>query len=371
MPRYDCPSCGNSFNGKKCRNCGYETFNEEIAHRLHVHKGEPLVIRETTRKPIPTADPFGCPPVPQKRRPAKKRKVRPLGVVMLVLFLLGPIMDATKNIAEKFGDTLSYITSPTSEPLPQDDYLLYSGNGIRVSTPWNPETGFTSELPLNIFNDGKKRIFIWLDSLTVNDFCLDEYAYLSGEIKPRQSECLTLYLNEDALNYCGISTVSTYGFRLGFYEAKNSDQAVLTDFICVPFPDTELKTQPNPADDGAPLFEDENVRLVYRGYIPPKYDSASLSDIPFLIFIENKSDRNLVLRSDDVLANGSACDLWIYSPLPAHTKRVIQCSCCDLPVEKIEDLKELTISLLYRDDDWNETSFSVILPVESQGQAVL
>ena len=99
MPRYDCPSCGNSFNGKKCRNCGYETFNEEIAHRLHVHKGEPLVIRETTRKPIPTADPFGCPPVPQKRRPAKKRKVRPLGVVMLVLFLLGPIMDATKNIA--------------------------------------------------------------------------------------------------------------------------------------------------------------------------------------------------------------------------------------------------------------------------------
>ena len=131
MPRYDCPSCGNSFNGKKCRNCGYETFNEEIAHRLHVHKGEPLVIRETTRKPIPTADPFGCPPVPQKRRPAKKRKVRPLVIVMLVLFLLGPIMDATKNIAEKFGDTLSYITSPTSEPLPQDDYLLYSGNGIR------------------------------------------------------------------------------------------------------------------------------------------------------------------------------------------------------------------------------------------------
>lgn len=65
MPRYDCPSCGNSFNGKKCRNCGYETFNEEIAHRLHVHKGEPLVIRETTRKPIPTADPFGCPPVPR------------------------------------------------------------------------------------------------------------------------------------------------------------------------------------------------------------------------------------------------------------------------------------------------------------------
>ena len=43
----------------------------------------------------------------------------------------------------------------------------------------------------------------------------------------------------------------------------------------------------------------------------------------------------------------------------------------DIPVEKIEDLKELTISLLYRDDDWNETSFSVILPVESQGQAVL
>ena len=43
MAKYICPSCGAPYNGKKCRNCAYESFSEEIAHNFHVHEGEPLV----------------------------------------------------------------------------------------------------------------------------------------------------------------------------------------------------------------------------------------------------------------------------------------------------------------------------------------
>ena len=61
MAKYICPSCGAPYNGKKCRNCAYESFSEEIAHNLHVHEGEPLVIHDTTRRPVPyTADCFHC-----------------------------------------------------------------------------------------------------------------------------------------------------------------------------------------------------------------------------------------------------------------------------------------------------------------------
>lgn len=71
MAKYICPSCGAPYNGKKCRNCAYESFSEEITHNLHVHEGEPLVIHDTTRRPVPYKDPFDCPP----SHPKKKEKI--------------------------------------------------------------------------------------------------------------------------------------------------------------------------------------------------------------------------------------------------------------------------------------------------------
>ena len=67
MSKYICPSCGAPFNGKKCKNCAYESFSEEVAHNLHVHEGEPLVIHDTARKTVPYHDPFDCPPKPKKQ----------------------------------------------------------------------------------------------------------------------------------------------------------------------------------------------------------------------------------------------------------------------------------------------------------------
>ena len=68
MAKYICPSCGAPFNGKKCRNCAYESFSEEIAHNLHVHEGEPLVIHDTTRRPVPYKDPSTVPRPTEKKR---------------------------------------------------------------------------------------------------------------------------------------------------------------------------------------------------------------------------------------------------------------------------------------------------------------
>ena len=34
-----CPCCGAPYNGKRCRECYYEPFTEEIAHGLHTHEG--------------------------------------------------------------------------------------------------------------------------------------------------------------------------------------------------------------------------------------------------------------------------------------------------------------------------------------------
>ena len=85
MAKYICPSCGAPYNGKKCRNCAYESFSEEIAHNLHVHEGEPLVIHDTTRRPVPYKDPFDCPPSHPKKE--KKSRSGGLSKVLLIVFI--------------------------------------------------------------------------------------------------------------------------------------------------------------------------------------------------------------------------------------------------------------------------------------------
>ena len=47
-----CPCCGAPYNGKRCRECYYEPFTEEIAHGLHTHEGEPLIIEQPEDRPV-------------------------------------------------------------------------------------------------------------------------------------------------------------------------------------------------------------------------------------------------------------------------------------------------------------------------------
>ena len=39
-----CPCCGAPYNGKRCRECYYEPFTEEIAHGLHTHEGSSEIV---------------------------------------------------------------------------------------------------------------------------------------------------------------------------------------------------------------------------------------------------------------------------------------------------------------------------------------
>lgn len=370
MPRYDCPSCGQPFNGKKCRSCGYETFNEEIAHRLHVHKGEPLVIHDTTRRPIPTADPFGCPPKPKKKTKVKNKKWTWIIVLLLILWFLTPVIEAAKSLGSDLSDYFSYVSSSGTQEISEEEQLLYADDNIRVTTSWNMEDGFTNDLPLTIYNDSKKSIRVSDKNLTINGYLMDCYASMTTEIKPGRSESADLYLNTNALDYCGISNVTSYEFNLVYYETKDSAEVWMTDTISVPFAATDLGTSLPKADDGVLLYEDDNIRLVYRGYELSKYDASGLSGTAFLIYAENNTDTELTIRSEECKANDQDFDLWVYTSLPAHAKTVIVSKAYEFPVDSIRQLQTVSIDFTYNDEDWNETALSVVLPITEQGAAI-
>ena len=82
MKRDRCPACGAAgYHGRRCAQCLYEPFMEEIAHRTHYHAGEPLVL---DTRPRPVRPGQGCASYSGKRTTDKF----PLKALLLILAAL-------------------------------------------------------------------------------------------------------------------------------------------------------------------------------------------------------------------------------------------------------------------------------------------
>lgn len=80
LDRYRCPACGaRGYRGRRCGECLYEPFGEEVAHGTHYHAGEPLVLN-TRPKSRPAGQ--GCDSYSGKRLP---RIPKPLLIGLAVL----------------------------------------------------------------------------------------------------------------------------------------------------------------------------------------------------------------------------------------------------------------------------------------------
>jgi len=91
MERNRCPACGaKGYAGRKCRECGYLPFVEEVMHANHYHQGEPLVLKE---RPKVTPPGRGCDSFPGQR--VQKIPLRlvagvVMGIVSLAAFAENP-----------------------------------------------------------------------------------------------------------------------------------------------------------------------------------------------------------------------------------------------------------------------------------------
>lgn len=93
MKRDRCPACGAAgYHGRRCGQCLYEPFTEEVAHRTHYHAGEPLVL---DTRPSPVRPGQGCASYPGKRtRTIPFQALLILLAVVIALLIPGGIIIA-------------------------------------------------------------------------------------------------------------------------------------------------------------------------------------------------------------------------------------------------------------------------------------
>lgn len=339
MSKYICPSCGASFNGKKCKNCAYESFSEEVAHNLHVHEGEPLVIHDTARKTVPYRDPFVCPPKPKKQvKQNPKKWILPV-VVLALVYLLGMPVFYLPRLWKNFTSTSQEIISDT---VPLDAVTLYRDDTIAVYGDLSEEAFADACIPLYITNHSKTDLYITTADVLVNSLNLDAFANLFEFLSPGQTLCVYLTFLEPGLSYAGIDEISQLSFRLCYESSGSQSEAAYTDTIVLGQTGSESMSQAVP---DMPLLQEDGLSLYFLGLYRDPNAPESLEDAELIFCVENSTPRDMELFSQKILVNGNDSSLSLWANAPANCISFFPMYLYGIDLEDFSQLEELLVRL--------------------------
>ena len=140
-----CPSCGEPYNGKKCRACLYEPMKTDIAGSRNTPERKAAV--------------------PRKKHP--KSVSRSLLGFMIILMLICIVTPALRNWGIKLDAIEAANRAP--EPIPGNPTVLFHHDTITVLVP---ETD-SADVSLWFYNRGKEDAVVVCRDITVNGYRME------------------------------------------------------------------------------------------------------------------------------------------------------------------------------------------------------
>lgn len=325
MAKRLCPSCGKPYNGKKCSHCLYENFTEEIAHGFHTHEGEPLVIEDSERKPIPTKDPFNCDRKskndrrpPRSRQTKKKTSVgRIFGILVTVMILLNAAFNLLSSLAARgvFSDGYGQ-----AQEIPEDyDTVLFSDEDVTISVRDRELRAPGDGISLAIRNKTSQNLQVYGENIQVNGYQLPDLGFYC-DLPGRSTSTATLYPDSQYLRYTGSDTVETVVFSLLFCDADSFEDVFEIGPMEAEAADVPV-TSSAEAVSSQVLYDRDGLTISYDGFTADAYDETRLSNLVFCL--ENTTDDEITVSTADCTINGQEeSGLSLYVDIPAHTKAI-------------------------------------------------
>lgn len=356
MERYQCPCCGAPYNGKRCRECFYEPFTEEITHGLHTHEGEPLVISDPAKRPVRRA---GASRRQECGDYSGRRKSTLLKWAMPVVIVLAAIL--LRNALSKPGfDGIWDIPAPDYTDMEPDAWdtvvrpedfgsqtVLYDAEGIQVIADWCDETAGEKRIPVYVRNDSDRDVWIVSTFDSVNGY-MARYNFLACSVQAGEELSTELWIDDSDLENGGIEAIGELSFRLEIDDAAEYTTIGQTPQITLRIGAERDHAQP-PEDGGTLIYRQDGVEVYYTGREGETWEDGLL-----LFRIENHSDRSVQVCTLEAAVNGKPADLFLFQDLTpgAWTKTdMMLYSLSDLGLKNIRDITSLEIVLAIWDGD--------------------
>lgn len=184
-----------------------------------------------------------------------------------------------------------------------EEQVLIDQDGIKITATEMTNNSIWGEgIKLLIENNTEKNIGVGCNALIVNDYMISDLFVASVAAGKKANE--TMYISSNELEAAGISNIGQIEIYFHFYDDDSYD--TLFDADCVTIQTSEYANMDIAAsDDGQELYNQDGIRIVGK-YV----DEGSFWGCGVLLFIENKSGKNVGISCDDMSING-----FMVSPL--------------------------------------------------------
>ena len=263
-------------------------------------------------------------------------------------------VSATTPTTEMTGAPTDAPTQPTESQNLLDDTIIELVNNDDVAVHImnienNEHTGMQLRIQCENRTD-RALMFSW-DMVSVCGYMYDPM--WAEEVAGGKTVNSTVYLDTYALEQMGITSVDEITFTLNVIDSENWMETLLKESFTIYPTGLDASTWQVPqreTPDAQVVAEDENVRFVIEWA-----DGEDTSKFTMYVYMENKTDRNLMYSWDMVSVNGCMIDpFWAVSV--AAGKRAcseITFYGSDLEANGIEEVSDVEFTLLVSDyDDW-------------------
>lgn len=344
MERNRCPACGSSgFNGRRCGKCYFETFTEEIAHGMHTHEGEPLVL-----KTVPTLAKRekGCTSFPGKKK--RPNILWIIAVIYFVISVFAPLIQSADLPASDYSYT-DTETEAAPEPI-SGGTVLYDDGEILITADWRDGDILGDTIWIQVDNRTDRDITVSTERSSVNGYMTDAFFfYCSAPEETLTTE--SLWVDEWELEKIGIDTVEELSFRLNLYDSNSYDTLAISEQITFHAAVPEDFSQ-HVDDSGTEVYSQDGLRIVYQGFHGEDLENGS-----FRFYMENASAQCLNIYAEEIRVNGESTDLFIWCELMPDKRGI-----CEMDLYMLEeagfethtDIHTLELKLGISDsDNWN------------------
>jgi hypothetical protein len=244
-----------------------------------------------------------------------------------------PIADSTGNIG-------------STEKVTIDEAILLEQDGIKITAKeYVSDSIFGDGIKLLIENNSANDITVGCTALIVNNYMISDLFSCSVAAGKKANE--TMYLLSSELEAAGINTVGQVEIYFHVYDSTSWDTLLEADVVTIKTSafDSMVIT---PNDSGTELYNADGIKIVGK-YV----DENSFWGAGILLYIENNTNRNIIVQADDVSINGFMVSSLLSSTVYSGKMAIddITFFSSDLEENGIESIEDVELKFHILDSD--------------------
>ena len=278
---------------------------------------------------------------------------RLLPALLAGMLLLAGCSSSEADAASVTSAETSYAGASEAEQETQDltlaETVLFDQDGIRITaTGLSTDSLFGPELNLLVENDNAQNIVVQPNYCMVNGYMMD--GLLSADVAAGKKANDTLDFLSNALARCGIETITDIELDLVVSDGDSWQTLYETGPIILQTSAAGQYTQTYD-DSGEEIYNQNGIRVVAKSV------NDDLFGMGIKFYLENNTDKAVIINADNVSVNGYMMTDLFYSDLAprSHAVDTLTLLGSELEDNHIDTITDAELSLQITDADYYQT----------------